>query len=133
MVNDSPEVQLVDLINQERTSRGLSVLALDPRLMAAAQAHSQDMASRNFFDHIGSDGSNPGDRITRQGYQWLFFAENLACEYVAPEDVVQGWLESSGHRANMLAPEPEHIGVGVADEPGTDCTPYWTAVFAAGG
>jgi uncharacterized protein YkwD len=131
--SDEPEVQIVALINHERTSRDLSTLTVDPRLMRAAQGHSQDMARNNFFDHIGSDGSNPGDRISREDYSWTFFAENLGCGYPTAEAMLKGWLDSSGHRANMLAPEAAHIGVGLAYDPDTDCGYYWTGEFAAGG
>lgn len=127
-----PEADLVTLINQERATQGLTTLEAEPRLMAAAQVHSHDMADHNFFDHAGSDGSEPGDRITRQNYDWRFFAENLACNYPTAETVMQGWLDSPGHRANMLAPEAEQIGIGLVYAPGTDCVYYWTAIFAAG-
>lgn len=128
-----PAAQVVALINQERTSRGLTALVSDPRLTTAAQSHSQDMATAGFFDHIGSDGSTPGDRITRTAYPWTFFAENLACRYSTAEEVVQGWLESPGHRANMLAPPAAHIGVGVVYDPQAECEFYWTSLFVAGG
>jgi uncharacterized protein YkwD len=126
-----PEAEIVALINHERISRGLAALAVEPRLMKAAQAHSQDMAQHNFFDHLGSNGSTPGDRITRAEYPWGFFAENLGCGYAAAEAVVQAWLDSPGHRANMLAPEAEHVGIGLASAPEADCAPYWTGLFAA--
>jgi uncharacterized protein YkwD len=131
--SDEPEVQIVALINHERTSRDLSTLTIDARLTAAAQGHSQDMARNNFFDHIGSDGSNSGGRISREDYPWTFFAENLGCGYPTAEAMLKGWLDSPGHRVNMLAPEAAHIGVGLVYDPDTDCGYYWTSEFAAGG
>ena len=131
--SDDPATQIVELINHERISRALTALVADPRLMAAAQSHSQDMASQEFFDHTGSDGSTPGDRITAEDYPWTFFAENLGCGYPTAEAMVQGWLDSPGHRANMLAPEAVHIGIGLVSDPDTDCGYYWTSDFAAGG
>jgi uncharacterized protein YkwD len=131
--SDDAATQIVELINHERISRALTALVADPRLMAAAQSHSQDMASQEFFDHTGSDGSTPGDRITREDYPWTFFAENLGCGYPTAEAMVQGWLDSPGHRANMLSPQAAHIGIGLAYNPDTDCGYYWTSDFAAGG
>ena len=126
------ETQAIQLINQEREKHGLPALVPDGRLIAAAEAHSQDMAVHNFFSHTGPDGSTPGDRLTRQGYHWTFFAENLGCGYPTAAEVVQGWLTSPEHQANLLASEAQAIGVGFVHRPGTDCRDYWTADFAAG-
>jgi uncharacterized protein YkwD len=91
------------------------------------------MAEKDFFDHVGSDGSKPGDRILRQGYRWTFYAENIGCGYPSPEEMVAGWMGSRGHRENLLNPQAEHVGVGVVRGVGTSCEIYWTALFAAGG
>jgi uncharacterized protein YkwD len=108
---DEVERQVILLLNQERARHDLSALAENQQLAAAAEAHSQDMAQHDFFDHQGSDGSTVADRIERQDYRWRFFAENLACRYPTAEAVVQGWLASEGHRANILASEAQEIGV----------------------
>jgi uncharacterized protein YkwD len=101
--------------------------------MAAAEGHSQDMAANNFFSHTGSDGSSPGDRISRQGYSWTTYAENIGAGYTSPAAVVQGWMNSSGHRDNILNSNVQHVGVGFVYYPSSDWVYYWTAVFAAGG
>ncbi len=100
--------------------------------MAAAKGHSLDMAQHNFFAHEGSDGSSVGDRLTRQGYLWNFYAEDLACGYNSSSAAVQGWMDSPAHRDNLLAEKARQIGVGYVGDQGGDCHTYWTADFAAG-
>ncbi len=127
------EQQVVDLINQIRRQNNLSILTINSRLMTAAEGHTLDMAQHNFFAHEGSDGSTVGDRLTSQGYVWSFYAEDLACGYDSPSAVVQGWMDSPAHRANLLAAEAHQIGVGYAPgAQGSNCHTYWTADFAAG-
>jgi uncharacterized protein YkwD len=118
-------------INEEQEGRRLPPLKQDDRLAAAAQVHSQDMAANDFFDHVGSDGSRPGDPISSQGYRWTFYAENVGCGHDLPADVVRGWMSSAGHRANLLSVDAEHVGIGVADGADTRCATCWTVVFAA--
>jgi uncharacterized protein YkwD len=126
----SPELQRVlDLTNAERTSRGLGALTYNAQLGAAAQAHSQDQANMGTLTHTGSDGSNPGDRITRAGYSWRTWAENAAAGYRSADDVMVGWMNSAGHRANLLNPKVTEIGLGLAFT--VNGYPYWTQNFAA--
>ncbi|MCS6912143.1 MAG: CAP domain-containing protein [Myxococcales bacterium] len=130
--------EVVRLVNQARAaartcgSRGTfpaaPPLAVDVRLTRAAQLHSQDMAQRNFFGHTGSDGSRPGDRITRQGYAWSAAGENIAAGYRTPQAVVDAWLASAGHCANIMSRTFTQTGVGVAT--GGRYGIYWTQVFA---
>jgi uncharacterized protein YkwD len=123
-----PAQQVVDLTNQYRLAAGCAPLTVSPRLTAAAAAHSQDMATNNFFSHTGSDGSTPWDRIRRTGYTYSTAAENIAAGYRTAEQVVQGWYSSSGHRQNMLNCNLREIGVAYAD--GGSYGRYWTQVFA---
>jgi hypothetical protein len=125
------EAQAIEGINAVRQERGLPALAPDARLTAAAQAHSRDMAARDFFDHEGSDGSQARERISAQGYAWRFYAENIARGHLSVDELLASWMESRPHRENLLSEQAEHVGVGVARRAGTDCTVYWTAVFAA--
>ena len=120
---------VVDLTNAERARAGLPALGIDARLMAAAQGHSADQAGRDTMTHTGSDGSNAGTRITRQGFTWRSWAENVAMGYPDAPSVMAGWMDSPGHRANVLSANVTHIGVGLAHA--ADGTPYWTQVFAA--
>lgn len=126
--------RVVELTNLERTKAGLPPLRLNPLLTAAALAHSQDMASQDYFDHAEPDGGSPGDRIEATGYQSAGWAENIYAGGSTPEEVVEGWMNSPGHRANILNPEMQEIGVGyyfLADDTGdVNFKHYWTQVFA---
>jgi uncharacterized protein YkwD len=124
----SPEEELRLLINAERTSRGLAPLALDALLAQVAEAHSQDMINRDFFDHINPDGLDPGDRLDNAGYAASTWGETLGAGYTTPEIMLNGWLNSSGHRAILLSPNFTEIGLGYVT--GGDYGHYWTAVFA---
>ncbi|MEB3343107.1 CAP domain-containing protein [Okeania sp.] len=125
--------RVIELTNQERTQLGLSSLSADPLLNQAAQTHSENMALQDFFDHIGLDGSSAGDRIEATGYEFLAWAENIAAGQQTPEEVVEGWMNSDGHRANILAPDLEEIGVGYyflqEDTGSINLNRYWTQVF----
>ncbi|MER5400782.1 CAP domain-containing protein [Streptomyces sp. NPDC002599] len=118
--------RVVALVNSERAKVGCSPLALNAKLSQAAQAHSADMASHNTMSHTGSDGSDPGQRITRAGYLWSTYGENVAYGYSTPEQVMAGWMASAGHKRNILDCGFKEIGVGVA-QPGN----YWTQDFGA--
>jgi uncharacterized protein YkwD len=115
--------------NAERSAAGLAPVVAHPQLMAAALAHSQDQAASQRMTHTGSDGSNAGDRIERAGYRWRTWAENVAMGYGSAGAVMDGWMGSAGHRANILNGNFVHIGVAVVS--GSDGRPYWTMVLAA--
>ncbi|MEW2625226.1 sigma-70 family RNA polymerase sigma factor [Streptomyces sp. NPDC048106] len=120
--------QVVALVNKERASAGCSPLTEDPRLQRAAQAHSDDMAARHFFDHVDPDGADPGKRITAAGYQWSTYGENIALGQQTPASVMDAWMNSPGHRANILNCSFKNIGVGVHKGTGG---PWWTQDFGA--
>ncbi|MBQ0895829.1 hypothetical protein KBX37_22485 [Micromonospora sp. U56] len=119
--------QVVDLVNAERAKAGCGKVSIDDKLMLAAQRHSQDQADHQNMSHTGSDGSDAGDRIDRVGYTWRTYGENVAWNQKTPAAVMDAWMNSSGHRANILNCAFTEIGVGVASSNG----PYWTQVFAA--
>lgn len=136
--NVSPPVsdfvqQVLDLTNQFRSENGLPPLTLNSQLNAAAQEQSQDMAEQDFFNHIGLDGSTPATRAQDQGYSFSFIGENIAAGYQTPEEVVQGWIDSPGHRENLLNPNYAEIGIGyfyLANDTGVEnWNSYWTQVF----
>ncbi|MGW6981908.1 CAP domain-containing protein [Streptomyces sp. NPDC054932] len=112
------------LVNQERAAAGCSAVSLNAKLTKAAQDHSADMASHSNMSHTGSDGSDPGARITRAGYAWSTYGENVAYGYSTPEKVMEGWMNSQGHRENILNCSFKEIGIGLA-QPGN----YWTQDF----
>jgi uncharacterized protein YkwD len=115
-----------DLLNAQRSEEGLDeLLWLDPA-SDAAFLHSLDMDVRNFFDHDNPDGDGPGDRLSAQGVAWTFCAENIARGYVDAEDVMEGWMNSEGHRDNMLSSTYTHVGIGVRYAGGG---PFWTQDF----
>ncbi|MER5228243.1 CAP domain-containing protein [Streptomyces flaveus] len=116
--------RVVALVNSERAKVGCSPVTLNAKLSQAAQAHSADMASHNTMSHTGSDGSDPGQRITRAGYLWSTYGENVAYGYSTPEQVMAGWMASAGHKRNILDCGFKEIGVGAA-QPGN----YWTQDF----
>lgn len=135
--DDSFAARVVALVNQERAEAGCRPLQIDSRLASAATAHSLDMATNDFFDHVGSDGSSPGDRILDAGYSYSRAGENIAAGYTTPEAVVAGWMNSSGHRDNILNCAFTETGVGyifLAEDGGqVNYHHYWTHVFAAPG
>ncbi|WP_431771378.1 CAP domain-containing protein [Streptomyces cucumeris] len=116
--------QIVALVNKERAKVGCKPVTVDAKLTKAAQAHSEDMAEHSNMSHTGSDGSSPDDRIERAGYSWSTYGENVAYGYSSPESVMDGWMNSSGHKANILNCDFKEIGVGHA-QPGH----YWTQDF----
>ncbi|MEV6192952.1 sigma-70 family RNA polymerase sigma factor [Streptomyces sp. NPDC051920] len=120
--------QVVALVNKERAAAGCGPLTEDPQLEDAAQAHSDDMAARNFFEHTNPDGVDPGKRITAAGYRWSTYGENIAKGQETPESVMESWMNSPGHRANILNCSFKNIGVGVHKGSGG---PWWTQDFGA--
>ncbi|CAL9355940.1 hypothetical protein SUDANB108_00561 [Streptomyces sp. enrichment culture] len=118
---------VTDLTNRARTRAGLPPLAVDPLLTAAARAHSADMVARAFYAHTAPDGSRPGDRAAAAGSTLRAIGENIACGQRSPADVVEGWMNSPGHRANILRPEFTRIGIGFAC--GGRAGTYWTQMF----
>ncbi|MEU6376054.1 CAP domain-containing protein [Streptomyces sp. NPDC046909] len=121
--------EVVDLTNRERTRHGLPLLALDAQLTTAAQAHSADMVARAFYSHTAPDGSQPWDRAAAAGSRRRSIGENIACGQRSPAEVVEGWMNSPGHRANILKPGFTHIGIGFAG--GGSAGTYWTQLFGA--
>ncbi|MBP8535294.1 CAP domain-containing protein [Streptomyces sp. MK37H] len=121
--------EVIALTNAERAAARLAPLAPDPRLTAAAQAHSDDMVARDFYSHTGPEGHQPWDRARAAGATHRGIGENIACGQRSPEEVVRGWMNSPGHRANILKPDFTHIGVGHAT--GSRAGTYWTQVFGA--
>lgn len=106
--------QVVELVNQERWDNGqLPPLKAVDLLHNSSQTHSDNMANRDFFAHCDLDTkTRPGDRMTTAGYDWNYAGENIAAGYSTPADVMTDWMDSSGHRANILSTNYREIGVG---------------------
>jgi len=126
--------QVIELTNVERLREGLPPLAYNLRLEQSAQGHSQAMADDHFYDHVNPlTGSQFQDRITAAGYGWFTCAENIAAGYVDAQDVVTGWMNSPGHRANILNGDYREIGTGYAyvDPDPQNYKTFWTQNFGA--
>jgi uncharacterized protein YkwD len=112
------EQALLQMHNEERANRGLSTLVWDNNLATIARGHSQDMITRNFFSHVTPDGCNPACRLQRGNYLWGAYGENIFSSTGHSLSnfaslAMQGWMNSSGHRANILSNNFTHVGVGV--------------------
>jgi uncharacterized protein YkwD len=118
------------LVNKERSRRGLPALGPDGRLDSAAQRHSSDQARHRRMTHNGSDGSSPSKRISRAGYNWNSCGENVAYGYNNEATCMHEWMESPGHRANILGRQYTHLGSAVAY---SGSTPYYTQSFGGDG
>lgn len=121
--------EVVRLTNLERAAVGRSALAVHPAASAAAMAHSADQAAMGRMTHTGSDGSDAGTRLTRAGFTWGAWGENVAAGQRTAAEVVGAWMASPVHRANILSSTFRVIGIGVATAP--DGTRYWTMDLAA--
>ena len=104
-------------------------LTLSPALTLAARAHSQDMAAHDFFSHTGSDGSSPGERVTRAGYRWNQVGENIASGVRTAPEVVAGWLASPHHCANIMTAGFRQMGVAFAVNRSSAQVIDWTEDF----
>jgi uncharacterized protein YkwD len=121
------ENEVTALVNRERERNGCGRVRTDERLRTAARRHSQDMADRNYFDHTSPDGRTPWDRARRAGYEQAI-GENIAKGQRTPESVMSAWMNSAGHRRNILNCDARAIGVGLAYDDGA---PIWTQLFGA--
>ncbi|RKP07891.1 hypothetical protein THASP1DRAFT_30303 [Thamnocephalis sphaerospora] len=120
--------EMVCAVNKERAAAGKAPLGIDPRLVSAAQSHSQAQANARSMSHQLSGEPSPSQRVTNAGYKWTSTAENVAYGYPDLDSVMKGWMNSAGHRANILG-NYANFGSGAASGGGTM---YHTQVFASG-
>jgi uncharacterized protein YkwD len=113
------------LVNRERSRAGCGPVTADPELAALAENFSEDMAKRGFFDHTDPDGASPWDRAAELGISGLG-GENIARGQRDAQAVMETWMDSPGHRANILNCDYETLGVGAHFGAGG---PWWTQVF----
>lgn len=123
--NATFEQQVFELTNQERAKNGLSPLKANAELNYAADKYAEEMSERGVLSHTGPDGSKPWDRAEAVGYEARMMGENLAAGQRTAEQVVEGWMGSPGHRANILKPQYTDIGVGFYNN-------YWVQDFGSG-
>jgi uncharacterized protein YkwD len=127
--NAALEAAVVDLVNARRAEAGCPAVRSDDKLTIAARAHSADMAARNYFSHDTLEGVKFSTRITNAGYRWSGAGENIAKGQRTPAEVMTGWMNSPGHRANILNCGFKDLGVGVAAD--SYGSLLWTQDFAS--
>lgn len=132
--------RLLEMINSARSQprqcgaqafAATTPLAWNAGLGTAAEGHSRAMANLNFFDHKDREGHTPGDRAELAGYVGQAVGENIAAGQDEPRKVVDGWLASPGHCANLMNPQFRELGAGYAVDPKSDAGIYWTGMFGA--
>jgi hypothetical protein len=123
--------EVLNLVNKERQAAGLAPLTRAVELDRAAQKFAQYMGEAGFFSHNGPDGSTPSSRIKAEGYNGTTWGENIAAGQKDPQAVMNAWMNSSGHRANILHSAFKEIGIGVAVVPGSPMRIYWVQDFGA--
>jgi uncharacterized protein YkwD len=128
-VGTAQENEVVRLTNAQRVKGGCDPLKHDARLRRAAFGHSADMAENDYFDHDSPDGRDMADRIRATGFTGSAMAENIAMGQRSAAEVVQGWMNSDGHRQNIMNCSYTLIGVGAAKDAQGQI--YWTQNFAA--
>ena len=104
-------------------------LTWNATLGTAAETHSRSMANNNYFDHKDRDGRTPGDRAELAGYSGQQIGENIAAGQDTVRKVVEGWVASPGHCANLMNPQFQELGAAYAVDPKSDSGIYWTAMF----
>lgn len=108
----------------------VSPLTWNDRLFSAAARHSRDMATNNYFSHTGLDGRSPSQRIAAEGYAWSWAGENIAAGQQTVTSVMNGWLASAGHCANIMRAEYRDVGVSCVQQNGSTYGKYWTMALA---
>ncbi|MFA6197795.1 MAG: CAP domain-containing protein [Patescibacteria group bacterium] len=106
-----PSSDIIYLTNRTRLQNGLNALVTNPALTLAAQDKAADMLNRDYFDHTSPDGRQPWDFIQAEDYQYTYAGENLALDFLDASTMFQGWMSSPTHRANILFPDYQEIGV----------------------
>jgi serralysin len=127
--------RVLELTNQYRAKNGLAALKLNEELTVTAEFHSIDMAKQDYMEHVGLNGSLPWDRAKLVGFDSRYMAENIAGGQDTPEAVVQAWIDSPGHRANLLSANYTEMGLGYyqlnPDWGNYNYEHYWTQLFAS--
>jgi uncharacterized protein YkwD len=123
------ETEAFKLLNEDRAKHGLSALQCDDDLLIVGRLHCKDMDERQYFAHTNPDGEQPWDRMNRYGIRgWSLVGENIAMGQRSPQEVQTAWMNSPGHRANILTADFTHVGVAFYQREGGRT--YWTQLFA---
>jgi uncharacterized YkwD family protein len=118
------EQEVLELTNAERAKQGLEPLTLDTELSKVARIKSEDMQKNNYFSHTSPTYGSPFDMMKQFGISYRAAAENIAMGQRTPEEVVNAWMNSDGHRKNILSSSYTHIGIGYVENGN-----YWTQMF----
>lgn len=121
------EKEVVRLVNAERKSRGLPALRRTAKISRVACLKAEDMRDRNYFSHTSPTYGTPFEMLSNKGVRYAYAGENIAMGQVTAQEVVQAWMNSKGHRENILNPNYTKIGVGCCDNVQG---PYWVQLFA---
>jgi uncharacterized protein YkwD len=113
----APVDPIIALMNRERSARGLRPLRFNQELALAARDRANDMLAKHYFEHVSPDGIDPFTWAQRRGYEYRQIGENLAVGYASAGAVVDGWMRSPGHRANILGAGYDEVGIAVAPSP----------------
>lgn len=124
---NSMEKQVASLTNSERKAAGLGSLTLDSQLSKLARMKAEDMAKKGYFSHTSPTYGSAFDMMKKYGVSYRTAGENIAKGQKTPEAVMNGWMNSSGHRANILSSAYTHIGVGYAKD--SKGNTYWVQIF----
>jgi uncharacterized protein YkwD len=136
---DEADQSLLNRVNEARSQPrqcgNHDVNAVDPlswncKLEDAARAHSKSMAELEFFSHTSPDGAEIGERVNNRDYRWSAVGENIAAGQNSVEEVVDAWLSSPGHCANLMSAKFTEMGAVRIEAPGSQYSPFWTQVFA---
>ncbi|MFJ7747452.1 CAP domain-containing protein [Peribacillus sp. NPDC097295] len=123
----SIEQQVLDLVNAERAQAGLKELKMDEELSNVAKAKSEDMRDNNYFSHTSPTYGSPFDMMKSFGINYTYAGENIAAGQTSPSAVMKSWMNSAGHKANILNKNYTHIGIGYVK--GGTYSRYWTQQF----
>ena len=127
---DSEKSDFLVLINQYRQDHGVGTLKISGALTTAAQLHSEDMATNDYFAHNSQDGRTPIDRMRAAGYNYnTWYGENIAAGQTTAQQVFDDWRGSPSHNEIMLSPSFVVIGIGLAYDASSTYKWYWTTDF----
>ena len=124
---------MLEEVNALRAAVGVPPLRLCAALGRAARAHARDLATAAPFGHVGHDGRGPGERVRSEGYAWRAVGENVAAGQATVREVMESWVTSHGHLANLVHPGYRHLGVAVAVAEDSTYGTYWVQEFGRGG
>ncbi|WP_373288551.1 CAP domain-containing protein [Lentibacillus kapialis] len=123
------EKKVVKLVNEERAKKDLEPLKMHDGLSELARKKSRDMAENDYFSHTSPTYGSPFDMMQQFDFTFRLAGENIAAGQRSPEQVVEGWMNSKGHRENILKEGFTHIGVGYVEGAGQPYGTYWTQLF----